>query len=283
MVTIAVVAMGEMGSGIARRLVERGARVVTSISGRSAASIQRAADAGVAPLGDEDIVAQADIFLSIVPPVAAGQTAARYLPLIEASPNKPIFIDCNAIAPQTLKALSADFLTRGLRIGDASIIGLAPRPDGYSPRIYMSGDIAAEAEILSSLGLETRVMSQDLGDASAIKMAYAGITKGLQAIGTAMALGAARAGAADALVEELKDTQPQIYAWLTKTLPVMARKAYRWDDEMCEIAAFLEPEHGAATMLRGAAELYRHVAQDNEIGPQSEIVSVLNRFVGAGQ
>ena len=110
-------------------------------------------------------------------------------------------------------------------------------------------------------------------------MAYAGITKGFQAIGVSMALGAARAGAAECFVAELRDSQPQLYAWLSKMLPAMYAKAYRWDDEMREIAKFLEPECGSVDMLTGAANLYLHVAEENRAGPQSEILSVLDRFV----
>lgn len=278
LVTIAIVAMGEMGSGVAGRLVEKGARVLTSLDGRSAASAERARSVGVEVVGDAGLIHGADLFLSIVPPASAMETAQRFLPLIAAAPNRPTYIDCNAVAPQTLHEMAAPFLRQGLPFGDASIIGIAPKP-GYSPKLYMSGPIAGEAETLGALGLETRIVSAKLGDASALKMAFAGITKGIQAIGTSMALGAARAGAADAFVAELKDTLPEIYAWLCKMLPAMYAKAYRWDDEMREIAKFLEPEEGAATMLKGAAELYQHVAEDNRTGPESEIISILSRFV----
>jgi hypothetical protein len=144
----------------------------------------------------------------------------------------------------------------------------------------MSGPIAEEAKGLAALGLETRVISGNLGDASALKMAYAGITKGFQALGTSMALGAARAGALESFMAELRDSQKELYAWLCRMLPVMYAKAYRWDDEMREISKFLEPEQGAAGMLSGAATLYQHVADDNRAGPQSEIISTLDRFVG---
>src|SRR5438132_13907425 len=83
MTTIAVIAMGEMGSGVARRLVERGARVLTSLTGRSAASAKRAHAAGVIATDDAGLVAEAEIFLSVVPPASAAGTAARFLPLIE--------------------------------------------------------------------------------------------------------------------------------------------------------------------------------------------------------
>lgn len=280
MTTIAVVAMGEMGSGVARRLAERGARVVTSLGGRSAASAKRAADAGVAIVADDAaLIAQADMLLSIVPPSVAGETTQRFLPLIAAAARRPVYIDCNAIAPQTLHAIAGPFVENRLPFIDGSIIGGPPRADGSSPRLYLSGPIASEAETLRQLGIDTRVLSTALGDASTLKMSYAGITKGSQALGAAMALGAGRNGALDSLVAELKFSQPQIYAWLAKGLPTMYDKAYRWDGEMREIAKFLLPEQGASTMLTGAADLYQHIAADNREGPQSEIISILNRFV----
>lgn len=279
MTTIAVVAMGEMGSGVARRLAERGARVLTSLAGRTAASAERAKAAGVEAVDDATLISEAAILLSIVPPSAAGETAKRFIPFIEKAAKKTVYIDCNAIAPQTLHAISKPFLERHLPFIDASIIGAAPKSDGSGPRLYLSGPIADEGATLKALGMDTRVLSTALGDASALKMAYAGITKGFQALGTSMALGAARNGAAESFVAELQASQPSLYAWLSKQLPTMYAKAYRWDGEMHEIAKFLQPEQGAAQMLTGAASIYQHVADDNRTGPQSEIISILDRFV----
>lgn len=277
---ISVVAMGEMGSGIAGRLVERGADVLTSLEGRSNASRERATAAGVVATDDQGVVEQSAMILSIVPPDRAIATAERFAPLIAASKSRPVYIDCNAIAPKTLSQISSLFSKNGLPLLDASIIGAAPKSDGSSPRLYMSGPIGQEANILRELGLDARPLSNRLGDASALKMAYAGITKGFQALGSAMALGAGRNGAMPDLVLELKDSQPLLYQWLSKQIPVMYNKAYRWDGEMREIAAFLQPEAGASGMLKGAADLYQHIAEDNRSGPDSEIISLLDRFVG---
>jgi 3-hydroxyisobutyrate dehydrogenase-like beta-hydroxyacid dehydrogenase len=279
MTRIAVVAMGEMGSGIARRLVERGAEVKTSLAGRSEASAARARGAGAATTDDAALVAECEMLLSVVPPAAAGATAQRFLPLILKSANKPVFIDCNAIAPQTVKAIAKPFVDMRLPFIDASIIGAPPRPNGPSPRFYMSGTIGGEAEVLKQLGLDTRVLSKNLGDASTLKMAYAGITKGFQALGSAMVLGAARNGAADSLIAEMKSSLPQLHGWLVRMLPSMYDKAYRWDGEMREISKFLLPEQGASDMLSGAADLYEHIAAANREGAQSEIIATLNKFV----
>lgn len=279
MTTIAVVAMGQMGSAIARRLVERGARVVTSVAGRTAASADRAKAAGAEIVDDASLVENAELFLSVVPPSAAGETAQRFLQLVRNADRKPVFIDCNAIAPQTLHTISGPFLAEGLPFIDASIIGIPPKSEGSSPRLYMSGLMSDEAELLKRFGLDTRVLSDALGDASALKMSYAGITKGFQALGTSLALGAARNGAAESFLSELSESQPALYGWLKKQLPTMYAKAYRWDGEMNEIAKFLQPDTGAVGMLEGAASVYRTVAQANSQGPESEILSTLAQFV----
>ncbi len=282
MATVAVVAMGEMGSGIAARLIERGARVLTSIAGRSAASAERARAIGAEPVDDASLIGEAEILLSIVPPAAAAATAERFRPVIERADRPPMFIDCNAVAPQTLAALAAPFLAAGLPFADGAIIGVAPRP-GYSPNLYLSGEVAGQASVLEAHGLTCPVLSDRIGDASALKMAFAGITKGFQALGTAMALGAARAGAADHFREEVQRTLPELHGWLGKMLPSMPAKAYRWDDEMREIATFLEPERGAADMLLGAADLYRHVAVEQRAEATSEIVAAVDQFLGKGR
>src|ERR1700742_285621 len=97
---IAVVAPGEMGAGIGQRLHERGARVLTSLAGRSAASAKRAERAGLVDAGDDEIVT-AEIILSVVPPKDAAGLAERLKPAIARAAKKPIYVDCNAVAPQT--------------------------------------------------------------------------------------------------------------------------------------------------------------------------------------
>jgi len=269
-----------MGAGIAARLVSRGATVLTSLAGRSAASTARASKAGVEPVDDDaQIVARADVLLSVVPPAAARATAERFRELIAGASRHTVLVDCNAIASQTVKEIAQPFIEAGLPFVDAAIIGAPPKPDTPGPRVYVSGQDHGVTELLRNFGLDARQLGAELGDASALKMSYAGITKGFQALGTAMALGAARNGALDSLMKELQDSQPQLYAWLGRQLPGMYAKAYRWDGEMREIARFLEPEAGSARMLAGAAELYEHVAEDNREGPASEIISTLNRFV----
>jgi 3-hydroxyisobutyrate dehydrogenase-like beta-hydroxyacid dehydrogenase len=277
--TIALVGMGEMGSGIARRLVENGARVVTSLEGRGSGSAERAKAAGVDVVSEAEAIGQASIVLAIVPPAIARSVAEHIVPVIARSANKPTYIECNAVAPATSLAIAELFEVRGLPFGDASILGVAPKPGGASPRFYMSGAILAEAEVLRAFGIDTRVLSADIGDASALKMAYAGITKGFQALGTAMTLGAARNHVTDSFIAELKAGHPSLASWLSKQLRSMGAKAHRFDGEMREIAKFLEPERGSVEMLSGAAGVFAAVAVDRKDGPGGEIDVAIADFV----
>jgi 3-hydroxyisobutyrate dehydrogenase-like beta-hydroxyacid dehydrogenase len=69
--TVAIIAAGAMGSAIARRMAENSARVLTSLKGRSQATVDRAHQAGMISASDEEIAAHAELVLSVVPPGGA--------------------------------------------------------------------------------------------------------------------------------------------------------------------------------------------------------------------
>jgi 3-hydroxyisobutyrate dehydrogenase-like beta-hydroxyacid dehydrogenase len=263
--TIAIVAPGAMGSAVARRLTEHGARVLTSLAGRSEATAQRAAEAGMIAVSDAEMAA-ADIVLSIVPPAEAIALAERLATAIAARGTTPIVVDCNAINIATVEGVAAIIARSGARFVDGGIIGLPPKPGTPGPRFYVCGEHASELAVLRELGLDLRVLEEPIGAASALKMSYAGINKGLTALGAAMALAATRAGAAEAMRAELAESQPQILARLGVALPDMIPKAYRWVAEMREIAGFLGPDDPASLIFEGAARLFEHIAAEAETG-----------------
>lgn len=120
-----------------------------------------------------------------------------------------------------------------------------------------------------------------MGAASALKMSYAGITKGLAALAAMMVLGAERAGAGAALRAELGQSQAMLLARFAKTLPDMVPKAYRWDGEMREIAAFLGDDPAAAAVFQGFAQFYGRIAAD-AAGARTE-VEVIETFAAAAR
>jgi len=93
-------------------------------------------------------------------------------------------------------------------------------------------------------------------------MCYAGINKGLTGLGTSLLLAAAKSGADKALMAELLESQPELLAKFSKSIPDMYPKSNRWVAEMEEIAAFLGPEEPASLIFAGMAGVFQHLADD---------------------
>lgn len=258
---VAIIAPGEMGSAVAARLTERGVRVTTSLAGRSAASAARAERARMATVADDyALVGGADFVLSIVPPGDAVALAQRLKPALARAARKPIYVDCNAVSPDTAREIGAALAETGCPYVDGGIIGPPPQPNTNMTRIYVSGAAANEVARLSAFGVAFRPLDGPIGAASALKMSYGGITKGFTAIGVAMALGATHAGCAAALHQELAQSQPHLLAWLTRQVPRMYPKAYRWVAEMEEIGHFLGDGSSTGNMFEAIAALYGELA-----------------------
>ncbi len=276
MPVVAVIAPGMMGSGVGKRLAENGVEVRTSLIGRSKATVARAQAASMHGATDQEIAAS-DIILSIVPPGEALGLAERLAQELRAAAKKPIYVDCNALDPGTVLRIARVVQETGATFVDGGIIGGPPK-QGYTPKIYLSGDGAARVAELAKYGLELPIQPGPIGAASAMKMSYAGITKGFTALGAAMMLAAARAGTAEDLKKELAASQPQLFAWLTRQVPNMYSKAYRWVAEMEEIAQFVGEDPAARQFYEGAARLYERLAADYE-GGRTE-VGALDKFCG---
>jgi 3-hydroxyisobutyrate dehydrogenase-like beta-hydroxyacid dehydrogenase len=258
---IAVVAAGAMGSAVARRLAEHGARVLTSLAGRGPASRDRARSAGMVDADDRQL-ADADIILSILPPAEAVGLAERLAPALALAGRKPVYVDCNAVDVGTVARIAAIMGASGTPFVDGAIIGSPPRPGQPGPTFYLAGGPAPGLAILGELGLRIRILEGPVGAASALKMAYAGINKGLIALGAAMVLAADRAGAGPALREELAASQPQLLQRFRKALPDMYPKADRWAGEMREIAAFAGADEPVARIYQAIADLYERLGSD---------------------
>jgi putative dehydrogenase len=273
---VAVIAPGMMGAAVGRRLVDHGVKVLTSLKGRSAESQERAKAAGMVSVSDEEIAAT-DFILSILPPGEALALAQRFAPALTASNSKPAYVDCNAVSPRTVDRIAAAVAPTGAPFVDAGIIGAPPKPDDAGPRFYASGKEAPRFARLREFGLDVRVLAGSTSAASALKMSYAGITKGTQALAAAMLLAATRGGTGDALFAELTGSQPQMLAWFKRNLSQMPPKAYRWVAEMHEIADFVGEDPSAHELYVGAAHFYEQIAGD--FATDKKAVSALAAFL----
>ena len=268
--TVAIIAPGNMGSGVGRRLTENRVKVLTSLADRSEASAARAHAAGMTAVADAQLM-ESDFLLSIVPPGDALALARRLVPVLTAANRKPVYVECNAVSPRTMLAIADVVRATGCPFVGAGIIGPPPKPGSSNTKFYAAGPYAAGFAKLNDYGLIVRVLEGPLTAASALKMSYAGITKGFTALGAAMMLAATRGGSAEALKAELAESRPDLLGYLTRQVPAMYSKAYRWVAEMEEISTFVGKDRPEHAMLTAAARLYERIAQDVDGGKKKEV------------
>ena len=254
MTVVGVLHPGEMGAVVAGALRERGETVLWASAGRSAATAERAEAAGLEDAGDiAEVCRRCEILLSICPPHAALDLAR------EASGFTGIYLDANAIAPATARAVA------GLqpRLVDGGIVGPPPTEPGTT-RLYLSGGEAAEiAALFSGTSLDARVISDQVGAASALKAAYAGWTKGSAALLLTVRELARVEGVADVLLEEWQLSIPELQERLAGAERSAKRKGWRWIGEMEEIAHSMAVQDLPAGFHQAAAEVFRRAAEES--------------------
>jgi 3-hydroxyisobutyrate dehydrogenase-like beta-hydroxyacid dehydrogenase len=251
---VGLLSPGEMGSAVAVTLREQGVTVLTCLEGRSARTRDLAErDRLEVTPTLADLVLASDVILSIVPPASALDVARAVTAAIRATGARPLYVDCNAVSPSTVRAVAA---TVGGEVVDIGIIGSPPRGQGTT-RFYASGPQASHLELP---GLDVRPIGEEVGTASALKMCYAALTKGFTALATELLVAARLLGVNDELAKELADSQAQHHATMARQIPRMPSVAHRWIGEMEEIAKTFAELGLTPRILEGAADLYRFAA-----------------------
>lgn len=267
---VAIPSAGAMGAGLAARLTASGVTVLTLLEGRSETTCRRARLAGMTGVKDAAQLLEADVLLSILPPAHAVDFAHHAASAWVGAPRRPLYVDCNAVSPDTVHRIAEIVEGSGAGFVDAGIIGFPPEAGATGgPKIFASGPLATQLEALCEFGLDIRVIGAPIGAASSLKMCYGGLTKGLVALGSALILAAQRTGSTDALRDELQASQPHLFAWLRRMVPGMFSKSYRWVAEMDEVAAVMG-EAAEYRMFAGASGLFERLAAD-ECGEREEI------------
>ena len=236
MTVVGLLHPGEMGAALGTALRSAGHEVLWASAGRSGATRARAAaftDAETAAT----VVARSDVVLSVVPPHGA-LALAESLP-----PFAGLYVDANAVSPETARRVGSAVT----RFVDGGIIG-APA----APRLCLSGDEAAQ---VAALFAGTTVEALVVSNASALKCAYAGWTKGSAALLLAVRDFARAEGVEPALLAEWAHSQPELERRLASAERSAATKGWRWVGEMEEIASALAADglppgfHAAAAAI----------------------------------
>jgi len=248
---------GEMGAAVGGCLAAAGHPVLWASAGRGPGTAARAEAAGLRDAGTVGKLArQAGVIVSICPPHAA-LDVARSVAGTAAPGFGGVFVDANAISPGTAEEVARIVEAGGAHYVDGGIIG--PPPAALdSTRLYLSGARAAQIrDLFAGTALDARVLDAGLTAASALKMAYAGWTKGTAALILAVRGLAHGAGVEEALLAEWQESQPELAGRSRSAARSAATKGWRWASEMEEIAASMAAAGLPGGFHQAAAEIFR--------------------------
>ena len=254
--TVAILSPGEMGAATGKAFQEHGFDIITALEGRSETSRDRAAAAGFRDCGSiASVLAEADIVFSILPPGDALAQAKRVAAAMTETGHTPPYFDCNAVSPETAAQIGAVIEAAGAAYIDGGIVGNPPGA-AVPTRFYVSGSGAEQMNIFDGKGVDIKQCGPEAGKASAVKMCYAGITKGTSALHAAMLVAAEKLGIADDLHEELSYSQGAMYKRMENLTPALHAVSDRYIGEMEEIAKTMSAVAMPSGFHEGSAALY---------------------------
>lgn len=257
---IGVMSPGSMGCAIAQQFQQNGVAVYTALDKRSPRTKALARGAKLIDVGSlEELAVRCDLILSIMNPGAALDFSSELAQALCATRRAPLVVDCNALAPVTMEAIDKTITAAGARCVDGSVMSPPPR-GGVKGRLFVSGPDAHELEQLATPDMSVHVLSDRIGDASALKMCEAVLTKGVSALVLQMLITARRLGIEDAVDAHFGPMRKAVCDIVLGALPVMPSKAYRWVPELIEIARMFESVGMTPAMLEGAAGIYEAIA-----------------------
>ena len=245
--TVGILHPGAMGSTVGASCTEP---TIWLSEGRSEATWRRAEAAGIRPVAEfTEFVATADVIVSVCPPDAATETSRT----VAATGFDGIYVDANAIAPATARAIAEQHP----RFVDGGIIG-PPVSGPGTTRLYLSGEAGAEvARLWEGTDLEVRLVTGGAGAASAVKTCFAAYTKGSTALLLAIRALAEAEGVSKSLLAEWDTSMPDLAMSSEIGARYSAPKAWRFSGEMHEVAQAFDDAslpsgfHGAAAQIYG--------------------------------
>jgi 3-hydroxyisobutyrate dehydrogenase-like beta-hydroxyacid dehydrogenase len=253
-VRIGLLHPGEMGAAVGAALAGIGHDVSWVAAGRSEATRARAEAAGLTAVGEiAELTAGAELIISVCPPHAALDVVSQI------GPWAGLYLDANAISPDRARQVGRVVTEGGGRFVDGGIVGPPPVRPGTT-RLYLSGPDAVElTEALATPLIESHVVSEWPGAASALKLAYAAWTKGTAALLLAIRSAAAQEGVDEWLLDEWRTSQPELADQSARAARSAIAKGWRWQGEMEEIAAMMASRGLPPGFHAAAAEIYGRV------------------------
>lgn len=277
--TVAVLYPGDLGAALARLLVDSGTRVVTTLDGRSERTAGRARDAGIEILPSLDQVARcADVTVSLVLPAAAISTASAFRRAAEGIGRGGVYIDANSVAPETVRRIAEGFSGSVVRFVDGAIRGASARLATHGT-LYLAGEAAQDiASVFEGL-LPVRVLGDQPGRASELRMLMTGLAKGLVGLVGELGVAASRADLLEEALAGYREHYPGVMEVVDRMLPTYEDHAGRRADEMAELEDTLRGLGSPSAMVAGARALHQRLSEIdppdlNEWTPEAAFTSI---------
>jgi len=272
---IGILHPGQMGVSIAASAQQSGNSVYWVSQGRRQQTQERAETHNLIDAGTlEKLCATCGVIVSVCPPHAAEEMAEEVL----AEGFKGLYVDANAISPQRAIRIGRRMSAGGASFADGGIIG-GPAWEKGETWLYLSGPEANRIASCFSGGLlETEVIGEHPGKASALKMCYAAYTKGTTALLCAILAAAEGLEVRKELAAQWARDWPELMGQAEGRARRVTAKAWRFAGEMDEIAATFEAAGLPGGFHAAAAEIYRRMAYFKEREarpPQEEVLAAL--------
>lgn len=262
--TVGILHPGSMGAAVAACAVKNAAAVLWCETGRSTASVERAARFGLTPVVTlAELLDRSDIVISLCPPAAAEDLARD----VAGHRFTGVYVEANAINPERTKRIAA-LLEHGAAVVDGGVVG-SPPVGGKTPTLYLSGPADATERIealFAGTAVRTAVLGTDVGKASALKLSYASFQKTSRVL-VALAVGMAREHGVDQELIEVASRRTDSYLSEPEYVAKTAARAWRWGPELEEAADALAAAGLPPEMLGAAASTLArwNDAKDSEL------------------
>lgn len=268
---IGLLSIGEMGFHWAQLLKSHGVEVLTYDKDRREVSRKRAENAGVVSVPSMSrLVQDADLIVSIVVPFAAKRVANKVAKAVAKTGRKDLlFLDANAISPMTADEIARILSPRGVSFVDGCIIGSAAKM-GKGTIVYASGPEANRIQALEAFGIPVKVLGPNTSQASAFKVVYAGLTKGLQALFVELLIGARRFGLLNEIRAQYEESFPGLLDKVSSSIVGLRIHAGRRAEEMDELKRTFN-HHGMKAVMAPAVQKVLESIAALDMGPVSDI------------
>lgn len=264
---------GEMGVSIAASAINSGHDVFWASNHRSEKTRTRSEKHGLRDLKSlAELCKTCEIIICICPPHAAEDVAKQ---VVEHG-FKGIYLEANAISPKRAIQIGQMLSTKNIHFIDGGIIG-GPAWESKSTWLYLSGEYANQiADCFSNGPLETKIIGDEIGKASALKMCYAAYSKGTTALLCAVLGTAESLGVREELYQQWDRDEAGFSEQIIRRATRVTAKAWRFEGEMREIAGTFHEAGLPQEFHEAAAEIYRRISGFKDAKQVPELKDVLH-------